>query len=223
MDHYQKLNNVAVYTEPVDKWRDLSGHNLLKLMYEDPDRHSYTFQSYAQLTMAKVHTARTKKPIKIIERSVWSGRHVFAENLLRTGKMAPSEFQVLNAWFEFLQSCPREIDLGVDLFIYLRTSPKVAHERLRARARPEEKIVSLEYLQDLHDLHEKWLQNTSQLGGGKVHIIDADKDIKQVPDVYSIHEDVILQALKKQHQQPFDEKSILTKKHQPLGNLTNCN
>ena len=27
-----------VLKEPVDKWRDVNGHNLLQLMYEDPAR-----------------------------------------------------------------------------------------------------------------------------------------------------------------------------------------
>ena len=45
LDHYRNLSNFAVFQEPVDKWRDLDGHNLLQLMYTDPSRHSYTFQS----------------------------------------------------------------------------------------------------------------------------------------------------------------------------------
>jgi len=45
LDHYRNLSDFAVFQEPVDKWRDLDGHNLLQLMYTDPSRHSYTFQS----------------------------------------------------------------------------------------------------------------------------------------------------------------------------------
>lgn len=72
---------------------------------------------------------------------------------------------MLKAWFEFLRSCPKEVDLSVDLVIYLRTTPEVAYQRLKARARSEEKIVSLEYLQDLHNLHEKWLQQGAEVLG----------------------------------------------------------
>lgn len=39
--------------------------------------------------------------------------------------------------------------------VYLRTSPAVAHERLVRRARPEETVVTLAYLQQLHRLHEE--------------------------------------------------------------------
>ena len=47
---------MTVLTEPVDKWRNVNGrgHNLLQLMYDNPHRNSYTFQSYVQLTMTQV-------------------------------------------------------------------------------------------------------------------------------------------------------------------------
>ena len=77
------------------------------------------------------------------------------KNLVQTGKMSPSEFEVLDSWFEFLKSCP-SVDLGVDMVIYLRTSPEVAYQRLKARARSEEKLVPIEYLRELHDLHENF-------------------------------------------------------------------
>ena len=144
---------------------------------------------------------------------------------------APSEFEVLKAWFEFLKNCPKEVDLSVDLVIYLRTSPEVAYQRLKARARSEEKIVSLEYLQDLHNLHEKWLQQGAEvLGGGKVLVIDADKDIETMPHLYSQHEDSIFEEYDKKHshQKRLTEKrhnsAVLTSKSlgKPLGDLSNC-
>ena len=41
-------SQVDVLTEPVSKWQDVKGHNLLQLMYDDPSRWSLTFQSYVQ-------------------------------------------------------------------------------------------------------------------------------------------------------------------------------
>lgn len=46
--------------------------------------------------------------------------------------------------------------LGLFL-VYLRTDPEVVYQRIKARARPEEAQVSLEYLQQLHRMHEDWL------------------------------------------------------------------
>ena len=61
---------------------------------------------------------------------------------------------VLTEYFNWLisrQSC------DVDLIIYLRTDPKVAYERTNKRGRNEETTISLDYLQGLHALHERWL------------------------------------------------------------------
>ena len=41
--------------------------------------------------------------------------------------------------------------------VYLRTNPEVVYERMKKRNRSEESHVPLEYLQQLHNLHESWL------------------------------------------------------------------
>lgn len=41
--------------------------------------------------------------------------------------------------------------------VYLRTDPEVAFQRIKTRNRFEEKDVTLEYIQHLHELHDKWL------------------------------------------------------------------
>lgn len=53
--------------------------------------------------------------------------------------MPASEFSVLCEWYDFLCKSP-ELDLNVDLIVYLRTSPEVVFERVKRRARSEEKV-----------------------------------------------------------------------------------
>ena len=172
----------------------------------------------------KLHTAKVSTPIKMIERSLWSARHVFGKNLMETGKMAQSEFQVLDSWFEFLKSSPN-VNLGVDLVVYLRTSPEVAYERLRARSRSEEKVVSIDYLKELHDLHEKWLitnKDKCLYGGADVVVIDADQDLNEVPDLYAAHKDKILSTLKDKKHHSLKRLCLnSTSKKQPLSDLSN--
>jgi len=147
---------VETLQEPVSKWRDVKGHNALGLMYEDPQRWSLTFQTYVQLTMVDLHARKTENPnaIKMMERSIYSAKYCFVENLRNGGTMPEVEYIVLTEWFDWLlanQSC------GVDLIIYLRTSPEVVHDRIKKRCRDEEKTIPLDYLRSLHRLHEKWL------------------------------------------------------------------
>ena len=76
-----------------------------------------------------------------MERSLFSARHCFVENLHDTGKMSDAEFSVLCEWFDFFASGElSKVDIGVDLIIYLKTSPETAYERKKARARKEEEV-----------------------------------------------------------------------------------
>merc|ERR1719412_2553474 len=198
LDHFMKNEMVEVVTEPVEEWRNVGGHNLLQLMYENPSRWSHMFQSYVQLTMLKNHVEgiSSKKQIKLMERSLFSARHCFVENLHDTGKMSDAEFSVLCEWFDFFASGElSKVDIGVDLIVYLRTSPAVAYERKKSRARKEEEVVPLKYFEDLHRLHEKWLSNNDLLPA-PVLVIDANVDLKENPNAYSKYDKDILRYYK---------------------------
>eukprot|EP00088_Acartia_fossae_P068143 TRINITY_DN8583_c0_g1_i1.p1 TRINITY_DN8583_c0_g1~~TRINITY_DN8583_c0_g1_i1.p1 ORF type:complete len:238 (+),score=40.26 TRINITY_DN8583_c0_g1_i1:41-754(+) len=157
LNKFLGIPGFQVMQEPVDKWRNLNGHNLLQLMYEDPARWSMAFQTYVQLTMLKQHLA-CDAPVKIMERSIHSARYCFINNLKNSGKMQSSELEVLDSWFQFLST---QFDLGVDFIVYLKTHPEIAYERLKLRNRGEENLISLNYLKDLHEMHEKWLTEES--------------------------------------------------------------
>merc|ERR1712117_684804 len=131
LDYFSKFSDrVEVLTEPVDRWRDVNGHNLLQLMYEDPSRWALPFQSYVQLTMLENHLLHTKKPVKLIERSIYSARYCFVENMYRSGRMLGCEYEVLDEWFKFATEKESSLDINVDLIIYLRTTPEKVILRL---------------------------------------------------------------------------------------------
>ncbi|KAF5284205.1 hypothetical protein FQR65_LT00205 [Abscondita terminalis] len=154
LDYFRKSDNICVLPEPVDLWRNCAGHNLLEHLYEDPSKWSFMFQSYVQLTMLQQHTHPTTSSIKLLERSIFSARYCFVEKLARDGIMPPQSVAVLNEWFKHITT---QFDIPVDLIVYLRTTPEVVYNRVMARNRPEEQYISLQYLQDLHELHENWL------------------------------------------------------------------
>ena len=66
LQHFSELtDSVEVLKEPVEKWRNVRGHNLLQLMYKDPARWAMPFQSYVQLTMLDHHLHRSSRPVKV--------------------------------------------------------------------------------------------------------------------------------------------------------------
>ena len=48
-----------------------------------------------------------------------------------------------------------------DLIIYLRTLPSTVFRRVASRMRAEEAAVSLEYLTEVHEFYEGWLNTNS--------------------------------------------------------------
>jgi len=182
LEKFQALSTeeVKIYSEPVEQWRNVQGHNLLDLMYSDPTRYSLLFQTYVQLTMAKQHSTPCDKPVKIMERSLLSARYCFVENLYEEGKLSDAEYAVLSEWFNFLITSPA-FDFSADLIVYLRTSPSVAHRRILSRSRHEESAVPLSYLERLHQLHDDWLLHRTKFQPLKaqVIVIDANAELEE--------------------------------------------
>ncbi|XP_031825433.1 deoxynucleoside kinase isoform X2 [Nomia melanderi] len=177
LSHFKKFNNTTVLQEPVELWRNVSGTNLLELMYSDPIRYSFLFQSYVQLTMLQLHTHKTPHPYKIMERSVYSAR-CFIENMKRTNLLRDVEVNVLEDWYDW---CIKSTNIETDLIVYLRTSPNIVHGRMKKRGRMEENSVSLEYLKQIHDIHDEWLYyQTLFTLPAPVLVLDGNKTLEEM-------------------------------------------
>ncbi|XP_015584810.1 deoxynucleoside kinase isoform X2 [Cephus cinctus] len=177
INEFKQYNDTTVLQEPVELWRNVSGTNLLELMYKDPGQYACLFQSYVQLTMLQLHTIETPTPYKIMERSVFSAR-CFIENMKRTKMLRPVESVVLEEWYNW---CITNVKLKTDLIIYLRTTPEVVYKRMRERAREEECSVSLEYLQQVHQIHDDWLYHRTLFSlPAPVITLNGDKSIEEM-------------------------------------------
>ncbi|PKI54118.1 hypothetical protein CRG98_025482 [Punica granatum] len=150
---------VEVVPEPISKWQDIGPDhfNILDAFYAEPHRYAYTFQNYVFVTrvMQERESSGGLKPLRLMERSVFSDRMVFVRAVHEAKWMNEMEISIYDSWFDPVVSClPGLIPDG---FIYLRASPDTCHKRMKLRKRTEEGGVSLEYLRDLHEKHESWL------------------------------------------------------------------
>uniref|UniRef100_A0A8C1E9I8 deoxyguanosine kinase n=1 Tax=Cyprinus carpio carpio TaxID=630221 RepID=A0A8C1E9I8_CYPCA len=174
-----------VIAEPVSKWQNVDqttkqtvdgaqqpSSNLLEMMYHDPKRWSYTFQTFSCMSRMRTQlqplAARvlqsTGTPGQVYERSVYSDRYIFALNMFELGCINSTEWAVYQDWHSFLvEQFGHRIQL--EGIIYLRASPQTCMERLGRRGRMEEQGIQLDYLEKLHTKHEDWLINKST----KVH------------------------------------------------------
>lgn len=180
--------NINIVYEPLDEWQMVGeGGNILEKFYQDTPRWAYTFQTYAFLTrIAKQERELDPSCINVIERSVYSDRYCFAKNCFELGLMSGLEWELYRKWFEWLVD---QYNLLPDGFIYLRTSPDIAFNRLKKRHREEEKVVALSYLRSIHNKHEEWLVKKENVRRALVPIpvliIDCNDDFENNPEVFA--------------------------------------
>ncbi|XP_046329973.1 thymidine kinase 2, mitochondrial-like [Haliotis rufescens] len=189
LDYYKDYSMTEVFQEPVHKWRDIKGHNALSLMYKDPARWGLTFQTYVQLIMLGIHMEAQEKPIKMMERSIFSAKYCFVDNLHNSGKMPDIEHIVLTEWFDFIV---KSQDFKVDLIVYLQTKPETVYERIQRRQRQEEKNIPLEYLEALHKQHEDWLIHKKYPCPADVLVLDGNPDANGMVKIYEENRSQIL-------------------------------
>ncbi len=90
--------------------------------------------------------------------------------------MKEVEWAIYNEWFNFLT---KRIGEDSDGFIYMRTTPGTCMQRLQKRGRSEEKTISLDYLQQIHDRHEEWLNPKDGKKEEDVLILECDEDFEK--------------------------------------------
>ncbi|KAK4708481.1 hypothetical protein R3W88_029406 [Solanum pinnatisectum] len=150
---------VEIVPEPIAKWQDIGPDhfNILDAFYAEPQRYAYTFQNYVFVTrvMQERESSGGIRPLRLMERSVFSDRMVFVRAVHEANWMNEMEISIYDSWFDpVVSTLPGLIPDG---FIYLRASPDTCHKRMMLRKRTEEGGVSLEYLRGLHEKHESWL------------------------------------------------------------------
>ncbi|XP_066234086.1 deoxyguanosine kinase, mitochondrial isoform X2 [Saccopteryx leptura] len=163
-----------IATEPIATWQNVPAAgtqkaftsqrpiNLLDLMYREPARWSYTFQTFSFLSRLKIQLEpfpekllHAKNVVQIFERSVYSDRYIFAKNLFENGSLSDVEWRIYQDWHSFLLK-KFASQLQLHGFIYLQATPQVCLMRLHQRNREEERGIELAYLEQLYGQHEAW-------------------------------------------------------------------
>ncbi|KAL8482525.1 hypothetical protein ACS0TY_028630 [Phlomoides rotata] len=178
---------VEIVPEPIDKWKNIGPDhfNILNAFYAEPERYAYTFQNYVFVTrvMQEKESSGGIKPLRLMERSVFSDRMVFVRAVHEAKWMNEMEISIYDSWFDpVVSTLPGLIPDG---FIYLRASPDTCHKRMMLRRRAEEGGVPLDYLRDLHEKHESWLFPSQSGNHGVVSVskIRADVDWSLHPSI----------------------------------------
>lgn len=180
IDILQKnIDNSDFVDEPIDIWlniKDDKGLNILQAFYDDKTRWSYTFQNLAYVSRMQSIEEKIRSSNKkfiFLDRSLDTDKNIFAKMLQEDGFINNLEIEIYNYWCNFYNKFIRPSNKRN--IIYLRSSPDIAYNRIIKRNRTEELKISQEYINKLHEYHEKWLFNNTT---DNVLILDCNKDFE---------------------------------------------
>lgn len=154
LKYFRQFENVDVLAEPVELYQNLNGTNVLDLVYKEPKKWTFPFQTYVHLIMLPYHLKPTERKVKIMERSLFSAQHILVEIARQNKQIEKAEHDILQKWNDFTTE---NFAVKPNLIVYLRAEPHQVCNRIKKRGRCEESNIDFEYINQIHDLHDKWL------------------------------------------------------------------
>ena len=141
-----KKGGCAVFDEPVDEWTsryvESDGENILQKFYDNMARWSFQFEVAIMTTRYKrlKEALASDSEVVFLERSLWTDRKCFAQNLYDEGNMTKLEWTIYCEWFDTFMEAISFVLQNVDVYyMHLHTEPEEFHRRMLERARKEEK------------------------------------------------------------------------------------
>lgn len=167
---------IPINLEPIEKWR-----SFLDTFYNDSIKNTFQFQIRIWLDRCNITTnldnIHNIHELSGVERSPIFTKHTFIQSAKDAGLINDSEYNLL----EELHSTSDRLWTN-NVYIYLRSSPQECINRIKIRDRSCESAVSLEYITNLHNLHETAAQAVS-LTGKPMYICDIEgKTVDEIAD-----------------------------------------
>lgn len=188
---------IKCFPEPVERWTDFNGFNLLDEYYKNKEKFAFPFQVLNFLCHIKNVSTTTKGAISIFERSPYSSFHCFCNVLFTQKEISPIEYSILN---EFLCMIFEKRLVSYDLFVYIDTKPENCLARIDHRSRDEEKNVSLHFLQCLQIFHDRTFLSQTNV---PIIILDGNKTENEMIESYENCLDIVMRGKK------FKQKNFL--------------
>jgi len=124
--------------------------------YEDMQAWGFHSQVYFLMRRLRIHRRLMNKPgIVIQDRSVYEDAEIFAHNLYMQKAINDRDYETYRELYHVLV----EFLPPPDLVIYLRASVPTLQTRIAKRDRSYERTINAEYLLELNDLYESWVES----------------------------------------------------------------
>jgi deoxyadenosine/deoxycytidine kinase len=149
----------------------------LHSFYEDMQRGSFNLQIYFLNNRFRQIVKIRESGRKVIQdRTIYEDAHIFAPNLHEMNLMATRDFDNYRSLFDLMSTFIKP----PDLLIYLRASVPTLVRQIQKRGRDYEESIRLDYLKQLNQRYEEWIESYDQ---GKKLIVNVDSmDFTTNPD-----------------------------------------
>ena len=167
LNYFHKNYKLAIDLEPVDNWTDY-----LENLYNTPNS-SYDFQIKVWIDRCWIQE-KTATAV-LMERSPNFIKNVFVRKAYEDKTISEKEYENIISLHKTTDELWKP-----NGYIYLRSDPDKCLQRINKRGRLAEKNITLEYIQQLHELHEK---NYKEALSSNMNIIAIDVENKSISDI----------------------------------------
>jgi deoxyadenosine/deoxycytidine kinase len=149
-------------------YEDVDENPYLNDFYDDMQRWSFNLQIYfLKSRFNQIMEIRSSGKNVVQDRTIFEDAMIFAPNLYDMGLMSERDFKNYCNLFQLMSSMVQP----PDLLIYLRASVPTLVNQIQKRGREYEETIRLDYLKNLNERYEKWIESYTQ---GNLLIVDAD-------------------------------------------------
>ena len=167
LNYFHKNYKLAIDLEPVDSWTEY-----LANLYNTTNS-SYDFQIKVWVDRCWIQE-KTNMSV-LMERSPYFIKNVFVKKAFYDKSINETEYDNIIKLHKTTDDLWKP-----NGYIYLRSDPEKCLQRIIKRGRFAEKNIQLEYIQSIHDLHEK---NYKAALDAKMNIIVIDVENKSIGDI----------------------------------------
>jgi len=160
--------NIYVDLEPIDKWKPF-----LDNVYNNKKNY-FNFQIRVWLDRSWIQE-KDGNPNIIMERSPFFINNTFNKYINENNLITNQEHNIITELYK-----KSNIIWKSNYFIYIRSCPEKCLERILKRNRDNEKEISIEYLNKIHNLHEETFLKAKSNG---INIIIIDIENKSLEEI----------------------------------------
>ena len=167
----EKVSTVY-FKEPIEQWEEI----LLKFS-QNPKDYAFPTQTHIMTTMHQQRSEKQTADIRIYERSYLSAQYVFQASLQQAGYLNGLECAILD---NLRTTLGRNMPVP-DKIVYLKLSPSSAYERTKLRNSENDRLLTMDYFNLIHQKHEEMIHILIK-SGQDVFTVNAEENQEKVAD-----------------------------------------